>query len=307
MEQTNRKPVFLYIVIVALVIALVVAFARISELSDEIQNVRSLYQNRLQQLQNEIDSIYDNVDEQMKQEASLLAGVEYSCGELDVVTHEVPVTLTVTPKVIAEDMTLAVTIGDKTMELLRKGSVFTTVIPTSLFLEYEKSPLLTMRSGGTTQTEYLESVAISNLWSEYLPSGWSSFSADTEEYSDGKLSLSGTLHMAWYDNVEGEVVFDSFILVTERAGKEVIRENITAKMEGGKIADKEYMIDLQIKQRVDEDERFAIYLLAEDSLGYIHKERVFSWYMTEGGYAEEVDMGYWIYDDEGNLLYDGKN
>ena len=54
----------------------------------------------------------------------------------------------------------------------------------------------------------------------------------------------------------------------------------------------------------NEGDELVIYVIAEDSLGYIHKTRALYWMQKDGTVHEEafVDKGGEIYDKKGNLL-----
>ena len=108
-------------------------------------------------MQSNIDSIYSNVDEQLKQEASLLSSVDYILGELNKEDHTVPVTLKVVPKSLTDDMKLSVKVGNEIFDFERNGNEFTATFSINMFISYEDYPMLNIDAGGTTKTELLES------------------------------------------------------------------------------------------------------------------------------------------------------
>ena len=81
------------LIIVALVIALGICFVQIGLLNDRIDQLQNGMHNQHQQFMNQLESIYDNVDRQLKEEASLLSGVEAGYGELNLEDHTIAVSV----------------------------------------------------------------------------------------------------------------------------------------------------------------------------------------------------------------------
>ena len=58
---------------------------------------------------------------------------------------------------------------------------------------------------------------------------------------------------------------------------------------------------------MSQEDELRIYVIAEDTLGYIHKTLAHFWIQSEdGAVAEAVFGGELIYDKNGNLLYGEK-
>ena len=72
MKDKKIKDRDLYIIILAMVVMLGFCFVKINSLSDEIDDLKRDYVMEDDILQDQINSIYRNVDEQMKKQASLI-------------------------------------------------------------------------------------------------------------------------------------------------------------------------------------------------------------------------------------------
>ena len=305
MEKKQRGvPTWL---VVAVGIALAVCLARINSLKSDIELLQNTHRNEISALEEQISDIYDNVDAQLKRQASLLSDVQYRCGEMDPETNTVPVSITVVPKVITDDMRLSITLGEATADCTRAGNAFSAEIAADLFLDYNVYPMLSIRAGGETKTESLETVVVSNLWSDCLPSisandiyGKANFDGDT-------LNFNTEIVFDWFPAENSDVVFSSFALVAERNGEEIDRRDITREvMESESYADGTYVMDFTERYPVSKGDKLMVYILAEDTLGYVHETMAHFWYQQNGMTAETVYGGESIYDSEGTPLYGGK-
>lgn len=305
MEESKKKNQWLYAVVAALVIALVVSFIKINSLTLEIDNVRNHYASEISDLRNEVAAIYDNVDERMKKEASLLTGVDFSIGDLNEENDSVELILTVVPKTISEDMQLSVTVDGETALLTKDGNEFSGVIDVGLFVDYDNRPLLTIETADGSKNEYLEDVDIAYMFSRYLPSLYADMFSGEAEFTKDKLrvDLGFTIESKPASSNE-PVTFTSFTLMEEINGKEIARKDITSDVgKAGESYDTRYIETFEVSQ----GDELKVYVIAEDSLGYIHKTLAHYWYENqEGATAETVFGGESIYDREGNLLYGAK-
>lgn len=294
-------------VLAALLIFALFCIASLSSEMDTMQNSLGNLHSEINIMRNNIGSIYDNVDEQLKKQASLLASVEAGYGVLNHDTHEVSVELAIIPKTVTDDMEVYVTAGDTEHKCERTNTTFTASVPVYLFLDYNEHLTLTIQSQAGTQTEILEDVRIGSLYMSYLPQIYATLHNNVD-LKNGKLKIDGSLHVDCKPTQSGVEIVKTE-LVTEVNGKETDRRVLDMDL-----AKKPY--DEQIEMTIDAtfDDRVVIYLLSEDSLGYIHKNVVDEWYKPSGTVSEwdetavvelepePTPMVDAIYDKDGNLL-----
>lgn len=307
MDETGKKTNWKTIAAVALVVLLAVSFFKIAELSDAVENLQrenTSLSSGIQALRDDIQSIYNNVDAKLKEQASLVSGVDFEIGYISDDMKSVELALTVVPKLVSDDMEVTVSVDGKTVPLTRNGSEFTGAVTVGLFVDYNQWPLLSIKSAEGTKTEYLDSVDVSYLFSRHLPSLYADMSASsTLKNSKLQVDAGFSIESKTASN-NSPITFVSFTLVEEINGEEISRSDITDEVrKSGNSYNTRYIKSFEMSQ---EDE-LKIYVIAEDTLGYIHKTLAHFWVQSEdGAVAEAVFGGEWIYDKEGNLLYGEK-
>ena len=306
MEENKKNSKWQKIITCIVVGLLIFSLIQIATLNDKIDNLKSAnsrLNSEINQLNSNINSIYSNVDEQLKKEASLISGMDYSVGKPNADMKTAPVTITVVPKTVTDDIKLSVEIDGTTAHLERKGNEFSGTIDVGLFEAYGQYPLLTIESSKDTKTEYLEDINIANLFTDFLPQlnpriSSSSQVGSTSLHIDGNLDLN--IVSAYKDPSAN---FTSITLVEKLNGEEIGREDITDKVLEAEVYYKaKYVKTLEIENYNEYD--FRVYVIAVDNLGYTHEVLAGCWMddrmdaMIENVLDNEI-----IYDKDGNMLW----
>lgn len=259
--------------------------AQITALKGEINNLR-----------NELNSVYENVDEQMKEQASLFTKVDYSVGDISQDQKSIKSIFSVVPKEITTDMKLFVTVEEKTAELKRDGNEFKGTIDVGMFVKADNYPLVTVETSSGTKTEYLESVYVSDMFQSYLPTIIFDYEGESTCY-DGSVKINYDFTICHGEN-DSDVTFVSYALVEEIEDKEINREDITDKV---KQAENNYVMNYD---RTFTGLKGEVYIEAVDSWGYTHKIPAYSWWYEDGQIVDATAVfEESIYDKDGNLLY----
>ena len=306
MEENKKGPKLQKIITCIVVGLLIFSLIQIATLNDKIDNLKSAnsrLSSEINQLNSTINSIYSNVDEQLKKEASLISGMDYSVGKPNADMKTAPVTITVVPKTVTDDMKLSVEIDGTTATLERKGNEFSGTIDVGLFEAYGQYPLLTIKSSKDIKTEYLEDMNIGNLFEDYLPRltpriSSSSQVGSTSLHIDGNFDL----NIVSADK-DPSATFASITLVEKLNGEEIGREDITDKVLEAEVYYKaKYVKTLEIENYNEYD--FRVYVIAVDNFGYTHEVLAGCWMddkmesMLENVLDNEI-----IYDKDGNMLW----
>ena len=301
----KKKITILTVIVIALGIALCFAFVKINDLELRIRNLQGYTNSSISMLENSMNSIYTNVDQQLKEEASLLSGVEVEYGEINLNDHTIDVTVKLVPKLISEDMRISISINGRSAELAKTGSAFTGTIPVDIYNMGELI-LMSIETEAGAQTQYLSEIQVEYLWSERIPSLYYCDISGQGSFTDGKYSFDGRIDINCSPSEQTpNVRFEKFILATERNGTEINREDITEDVLNyeayphGVYWRDEYKMECEAREGDD----VRIYLEATDSLGYLHRMLIHHWKEQNGAMAEAVDASEYIYDPHGVQIF----
>lgn len=301
----NKKMNLQKLVIVILVVAISFCFVFINMLENEIDQLKEAMHSQHQMLMNQVESIYNNVDQKLQEEASLLSGVSAEYGELNLENHTIDVTVKLVPKLISDDMKVHLSIDGRNVELSRSGSSFSGTIAVDIYNLGEQL-LMSIVTDAGTQTQYLSEVQVEYLWSERIPSLYYCDLSGTGTLGEGKYSLTGELDINC-SAVEQtpNVSFEKFVLVTELNGKEINREDISEDVLNYQSYPHGvyFRHDYQMECEAKEGDELCIYLEATDSLGYLHRMLIHHWKEQNGAMAEAVDASEYIYDPNGVQIF----
>ena len=301
----KKKINLLTILVIVLGIALCFAFVKINDLELRIRNLQGYMNSSVSMLENSINSIYNNVDQQLKEEASLLSGLEVEYGEINLEDHTIDVTMKLVPKLISDDMKISVSIDGRSTELIKNGNAFSGTIPVDIYGVGEYL-LMNIETAVGIQTQFLPEIQTEYLWESRIPSLYYCDLSGTGTHGEGKYTLTGMLDINC-SAVEQtpNVTFEKFVLVTELNGKEINREDISQDVlnyqtypHGVYFRD-----DYTMECEAVEGDELSIYLEATDSLGYLHRMLIHHWKEQNGAMAEAVDASEYIYAPDGTPIF----
>ena len=301
----KKKINLLTILVIVLGIALCFAFVKINDLELRIRNLQGYMNSSVSMLENSINSIYNNVDQQLKEEASLLSGLEVEYGEINLEDHTIDVTMKLVPKLISDDMKISVSIDGRSTELIKNGNAFSGTIPVDIYGVGEYL-LMNIETAVGIQTQFLPEIQTEYLWESRIPSLYYCDLSGTGTHGEGKYTLTGMLDINC-SAVEQtpNVTFEKFVLVTELNGKEINREDISQDVlnyqtypHGVYFRD-----DYTMECEAVEGDELSIYLEATDSLGYLHRMLIHHWKEQNGAMAEAVDGSEYIYAPDGTPIF----
>ena len=301
----NKQNTGIKLIVAALVIALAISFAQIGLLNERIDRLQNGMHNQHQQFMNQVESIYTNVDRQLKEEASLLSGVDAEYGEISIEDHTIDVTVKLVPKLISENMKVQVSIDGRSTDLSRDGSAFSGTIAVDIYNVGEQM-LMTIKTDSGTQTQFLSEIRTEYLWEGKIPSLYHCDISGNGTFTEGKYTLNGTIDINCSPiEYTPDIKFEKFVLVTEQNGTEINREDITSEVLNyqtyphGVYWRDEYKMECEAKEGDD----VRIYLEATDSLGYLHRMLIHQWREQNGTMAEAVDGNEYIFDPNGVQIF----
>ena len=291
--------------VVILTIALCACVYKINALESDLKNLDYSWERQNQQIINQVQSIYQNVDEKLREEASLLSSVAAEYGDIDLENHTIDVTVKIVPKLISDDLNIQISLNGRKAELSRDGNYFIGTIPVDIYNVGEQM-LMTIDTAAGTQTQYLSEIRVEYLWGERIPSLYYSDISGQATFAEGKYSLNGHININCSPAVQTpDVTFESFILVTELNGKEIGKDDITSEVLNYEAyPNGVYWYDTyQMECEAVEGDELCIYLEATDSLGYLHRMLLHHWKVSNGATAEAVDGSEYIYSPDGTRIF----
>lgn len=283
-----------------LTILLVFTSLQIYDLSENIKNLKTYYSNQYNSLNENINEIYNNVDEKLKEQVSLLSLVNCEYGEFNSETNKVPVTLKVIPKVITDDMELSTQIGENTVNFVRKGNEFIAECDVDIFAFGEDYPMLNIKAGNEIKTELLEGVEVYNLRYNYIPTVYSSCSISTG-FSEGKLKLGGSYDV-WLESPDGDsdIDFNKMYIIFELNGKEIQRTEVKDSL-----SENSYYGSVNQTLKFEKGDVLSLYALVEDIDGYTIKREITEYSLSDDEFVEELysSEGGEVITKNGKVLY----
>ncbi len=293
-----KKQLYFSFIVVALVVALVVAFVKISDLNGQLKQQEMRHNTQINQLNTEISLIYKNVDEQMKREASLFANTDYEFGSINS-GNCVPVSITLTPKQLTDDTVIHINHNGETIMLERAENSFIGNFEVGLF-ENVSSLEAVVEASGIKKIEYLDDLSLSMLFKKFLPvlsakmSGNSTYSYNNKEF---------TIHQELVVN-NSKDDFVRYTLVEEVDGEEVGRVDLTDEIIK---ANGDYSKQFNKNYKSEKGGTIKIHLLAEDNYGYVHRSLVYFWNNDDSPTPDLIFLHEEeIFDKDGNVLFTPK-
>ena len=293
MEKLKDK--FWQLVSIVLAASLIITIVKLNDISLQLDSMKNDYTTAMNSFQSIISGLYSDVEELIENKASPLTSINVDFGELNAENKTVSVTLTVIPKSFDDDTTVNMVINDTTYkaEYDGKGAYFITK-EFSLFDHVDAVTVLVSTNIGTqTQVEWLD---VGYLYSKTLPMVNAEFLGDVR-YTFGNTAVVSGKILA--DIVEYDAVsIKSLKAVTEVNGEVVWSEDVT-------IEDSLVTFDHSKSYNVPREEVLSMYLLMEDSLGFVHKYQLMSrmWDSSNQMHIEATYEGETIYDSDGNLMH----
>ncbi len=190
-QKVTKKWKIAFICIIVLGVFLFGSLWKIFDLSEYISDMEQNHAYQMEKFRSQINSIYYNVDEQMKKEASLLSHINCEYGDLNPENNTVKMIFTAIPKTVTDETTLSIKIGKDEIEMQKSGNKFTGEYDAYAFRtdeDKELIPILTIKNGDKSENEYLEDIDTKYLYQRYL----GTFIADGSNFN--------TIHKKVVDN-----------------------------------------------------------------------------------------------------------
>lgn len=253
------KKNYLYNIIAALVILNIFTFFKINNIEKSMdRKIQQIYDDQ-NNIRNEINNIYLNVDEKLKKQASILDSFDIKFGEeLNGDNLTVPISISLTPKEITGGITATLLINDARYSMVNNGTTFTASADANIFEPLKIKVIL--NNGSKEEIETIDEYT--DLKYKYLLNLYGSFMGDAK-YNADKYQYNG------------DIVIDY-----EGTSSNSLKKLSFAKYINGKLIDEQEVnmednksIFHPVKEEVElsANDIIEIYVVAQDKYGLIYK------------------------------------
>lgn len=252
----------LHILVFLLVILQVYSLVKINLMQSRIDNVNNTINFVENRLENQISSIYQNVDQKLEEQASLIHTSSVTIGQLDLNTLTVPVTFTIEPKTVTDSMTVFLGFDGEVIRLEKSGLQYS--VTKSFSIEEYIYPKLIIDDNGVQNIEESRELSISKMKEKLFPFIFARFSGETG-YGSNEYRVKGCLEIDYKPSMDDQFFVEIKYVV--KVDHETLVETAVPFEEK-----KETMTyDIDDAYSLDDGQIFTGSIVAIDNLGFIHE------------------------------------
>ena len=282
----------LYVLIVALVISQFILLLKINRLESQTEYTKNQIINLSNDIRNDMNSIYSNVDDMLNRKESL---IEISTTEIGSVNRDnltVPIIFTLTPKEVGKNTMVNLDFNGELLPMDRMGTSFTATVDRSIFSD--ALPIIVIDENGVNKTMDKKQIGISDIKNEIFPYMFPRFLGQAS-YSGDTYSRSGNLSVDIKESNKG-IKFTKIRLVIKVDDKTVSEEIIP-----NDVFDSGYEINKKIP--LGKGEVSTMIVIATDSIGLEHHYTIDTWTGGSDRQREPLFEEEYIYSPDGKLLW----
>ena len=276
---------------IAVILLLIWNGSTLSQFAHVTREVDSL-QNRVLTLQNELRSLPDDIAGKILEANSLLSFCDWTITGLDKENRTAGIRVSLTPKTVADDTAVSLSVGLQTVRMEREEGLFTADLNVSLFEDYGSAAQAVITSGGISRFQQIPGLSVAALWRDFLPQGDVLNSTVSESLKDGMLTLKGSIDCCLY-RVKDGVSPTEMALLFERNGTEVKRIALG-------LSEEPQTVDVSGSYEASSSDNFSIFLVVKNDLG-LSVKMLIRYYIGDGPAAEESAVS--VINADGTVLF----
>lgn len=283
------------IVSLILAVSLILSIINMNDLSEKMTDLQNKYTSMADSVQSEMQNFYNKIDELVKDQSNVVLSYACDFDNFDEKQKTISAKICIVPKTFGDFTSVKIKFGDGTADALRNGNnEFTANFTFNLFDEIDYATVYVTNNGETTAQNI--DVSTVGLYKKIIPTVSASFSG-TSSYSTfgGKLTVNGKIDV-YLENTDYADIENCRLSVT-------INDNeVESKVVD--IKNGNNTIEFNNSYIISKNDLLEIWLVAQDSFGYEHRDYVYG--VTENkddGHAEiSMPDSEFIYDSEGNRI-----
>lgn len=288
----------LYFIITALVLLNIFTIFKLNILKKNMENQFQQNELAINNIRNEINGIYSNVDAKLKKQASILDNHNLTLGELKPSSFTIPVTLSITPKEYSEGLTATLLLNDKSVLMKKEGTSF--VATSEAYIFDDLIIKVVLEQNGVKKTETIEEYY--DLQKKYLLEISGGYSGQSS-YGSGKYESSGKINLDFLFPPTNSI--EKIKLIKDVNGATVDERDIATS--------NHVAIDVKDNIKFAFGDKLTVYAIVQDRYGLNYKY-VLSVFETDSkgdpvkdNYQLEMRRIAEISDRNGKILYAPKN
>ena len=272
-----------------------VCIYKVNETNDNLTNHINILKGKIQTLQSDIHYINSNIREELKKQSSIITSYKIDIGEVNVDDLTVAVTIEVTPKELAEDTEVELTIGKTNVVAEKTNNVY--IVKTQVDALKNHEVLVSVKTNGVAKTEKLERQVDTRWLFQEKAKG---VLDGNIIYKKNKLTLEENYLSLFYNPFENSEIKKARIYITID-DKEVWEQDITEDLRNAKNT-----ITYTISKSFDVNPGSTLNVFAEieEDNGLIYRLFLRGVEAIKDGritHIEHVDS-FTIFDKDGNMI-----
>lgn len=288
----------IYFIIIGLIILNCYSLVKLERLETNLDNIIHQVDYTENNLRNEINTIYSNVDEKLKKQGSILDSHQLTLGKLNEDDVTVPITLRITPKEASQNLGASLEFNDKIITMKKEGTSFSVTFDAYVLDKPEMKVVL--ENNGVQKIEtFEEHIDLRNKYFLEISGGIegsSSYGSDTFQHR-GTISL--YFSYTEYNSPKK-------ITVIKEVNENIISQNTEE-------ASYHNSIPLNEKYKLSKGDKLDIYAIVEDQYGFNYKYKLLNYEVDSNGnpipgnheFPEKRVVE--IRDKSGKIIYEPKN
>ena len=299
--ETTKKWLVAFICLAIALVACLFWVRSLSERLEWLEHQNQVLSNRVQNLNHKVDGVKSELAEMIREANSLTEELGYNIVGAGTHPNTAAYEVTLTPKELAANTKVEITVGDTTVAFTRNGDIFMGTVEIPLFEENVGYPILSVTSAGITKKQELKEIGLWYAYMDYLPQLFQSMSgsgsSEDPEKRDAFLAYALRSNETYTD---APVTFTKVTMTQTVNGEEGPCQDVTNRfIDYGDYAEFN-LPDITLSK----GDRVVVVIRAEDSLGYIHEMTSRIEYHTESDVGVEHADFERIYGPDGTLLVD---
>jgi hypothetical protein len=254
-----------YILVAALIVLQLYSLVKINSLQSRVENTNNIINSVENRLDNQINSIYQNVDQKLEAQASLIYNSSTKAGKLDITTLTVPITFTIEPKVVTETMSVSLDFNGEIVRLEKSGLQYS--ITKNFEISDSISPKIIMEDNGIKNIEEHMGLRVSNIKEQVFPNIFAGFSGESS-YGSNEYRVKGHLDIDYKPSQDNNPFIDMKYVI--KVADEIIKETPVV-LEKNSGLDGTFTLDIDDKYSINDGQILTSNIVAVDSFGFTHE------------------------------------